>query len=549
MENKQYLYFVVSKDRLEQITTKTKISTNKDIYVVKVKSFHSYWHYPEFEFSTEIFAESQSYVLLRTIIKWYDHNIKNLATYSDRFCEIHYASDSFILTSYYTDKNLKDAFKDFDFKVLDNNEPKKHLYFIVNKRYFDRVTSEGTCYITICGFNTRWTGPKLRIITRMFAESQDRILLQTVGEWSKRDIEILSSKSDNYCEIEYGSSNHVNTTTYYTDENLNAAFEDYYLKPLDTCSESKKYLYFAVKKSALEKMNYFVENDYPIYLRVGRFNDFEIGCKIINKSKDQDPFIMLRSVDSFQQKPNFFTETIKSFVNDDSVCESSALCRLYPSNSNYYDDSGYSERMRYFTDEVLPIIIRAYNFEEKDDEDSPIYTFDVKDHVGLDIMANIIGEYVKNNKNEKENKDMPPYKHHINPTLYFGDCSAVHCGVIQGAKHITVKDIKFNGPATIIFYEDGSKEVVKCQKNDKNDKEKAIYMAMLKHKNKKLYSIINKALSSEDPEKALAFELIKYEGGDAKLLHQLCNDFIKAEKPKKKVKKIKTTKTTKKAKK
>lgn len=43
-----------------------------------------------------------------------------------------------------------------------------------------------------------------------------------------------------------------------------------------------------------------------------------------------------------------------------------------------------------------------------------------------------------------------------------------------------IKDVKFNGPATIVFWEDGTKTVVKRSKDDIFDPEKAIMMAMLK---------------------------------------------------------------------
>lgn len=443
MENEQYLYlyFAVRKEQLERITTKRKSILNTDVYSIKVKKYHSCRLDPELEFSTEIYAESQSYVLLRTVVKWYDHNLKILAIHSDRFCEIHYGLGSFVLTTYYSDKNLKDAFKDYDgLKILD----------------------------------------------------------------------------------------------------------DY---------EVKGYLYFLVRQSTLDKLAYKTktkENHYK--LQVGSNKKFTIGCDVININNDTDPYVLLKSTSDLQNSI-FLKDAIKSFENDSTVIGNGYICKLYY-NKYVIPDPSYYPNMTafifYFTDEDVTSIMSIYDFEEKDIEHSPTYSFDIKNGIGL----NIISECAKNNKITKENKDMPPYKHHINPgrlsVAYFGDCSGVYHGNIQKAKYVTVKDIKFNGPATIIFFEDGSKEVVKRQKNDKIDKEKAIYMAMLKHKNKKLFSIINKALSSEDPEKALAYELIKYEGGDAKLLHKLCNDAIKAEKPKKKIKKnnakVATKKTNKKSK-
>lgn len=44
----------------------------------------------------------------------------------------------------------------------------------------------------------------------------------------------------------------------------------------------------------------------------------------------------------------------------------------------------------------------------------------------------------------------------------------------------TIKNVIFNPPATIVFWDDGLKTVVKCSKNDRFDPEKAIAMAIVK---------------------------------------------------------------------
>lgn len=43
-----------------------------------------------------------------------------------------------------------------------------------------------------------------------------------------------------------------------------------------------------------------------------------------------------------------------------------------------------------------------------------------------------------------------------------------------------IKDIKVNGPATIVFWEDGTKTVVKCVPDDPYDTEKAVAMCFMK---------------------------------------------------------------------
>lgn len=47
-----------------------------------------------------------------------------------------------------------------------------------------------------------------------------------------------------------------------------------------------------------------------------------------------------------------------------------------------------------------------------------------------------------------------------------------------------IKNVIYNPPATIIFWEDGTKTVVKCQDDDTYDKERGFMMALIK----KLYN-------------------------------------------------------------
>lgn len=66
-------------------------------------------------------------------------------------------------------------------------------------------------------------------------------------------------------------------------------------------------------------------------------------------------------------------------------------------------------------------------------------------------------------------------------------------------KHKTVKNIIFNPPATIMFFEDGTKTVVKCMKGEDYDPEKGAVLAFLKHelgekKYKKLLKYIDKKI-------------------------------------------------------
>lgn len=59
----------------------------------------------------------------------------------------------------------------------------------------------------------------------------------------------------------------------------------------------------------------------------------------------------------------------------------------------------------------------------------------------------------------------------------------------QGSYSHTIKNVIFNDPATIVFWEDGTKTVVKCQDGEEFDPEKGITMAFFKkmHGNKGSY--------------------------------------------------------------
>lgn len=50
-------------------------------------------------------------------------------------------------------------------------------------------------------------------------------------------------------------------------------------------------------------------------------------------------------------------------------------------------------------------------------------------------------------------------------------------------RNLEIKKVLYKNPATIVFWEDGSKTVIKCQKNDKYDPEKALVIAILKKMN------------------------------------------------------------------
>ena len=65
-----------------------------------------------------------------------------------------------------------------------------------------------------------------------------------------------------------------------------------------------------------------------------------------------------------------------------------------------------------------------------------------------------------------------------------------------------IKKVIFNDPATIVYWKDGTKTVVKCQDDDKFDKEKGLAMAIVKKLfgNKGNYNKIFKKYIGENHE-------------------------------------------------
>lgn len=75
----------------------------------------------------------------------------------------------------------------------------------------------------------------------------------------------------------------------------------------------------------------------------------------------------------------------------------------------------------------------------------------------------------------------------------------------------TIKDVIFNDPATIVFWEDGTKTVVKCQEGDTYDPEKGLAMAICKKidgNNRDYYLAFKKWLKKYDKQQEEKEEFI-----------------------------------------
>lgn len=70
----------------------------------------------------------------------------------------------------------------------------------------------------------------------------------------------------------------------------------------------------------------------------------------------------------------------------------------------------------------------------------------------------------------------PKFEGHIT-----GTAKVFYCNILNSTYGIPeIKNVIFNDPATIVFWEDGTKTVVKCQDGDEFDPEKGLAMAIVK---------------------------------------------------------------------
>ena len=72
------------------------------------------------------------------------------------------------------------------------------------------------------------------------------------------------------------------------------------------------------------------------------------------------------------------------------------------------------------------------------------------------------------------------FKRLLNSLYGIGAIGADFDGDVVSRSPIDIKNVIFNDPATIVFWSDGTKTVVKCRPGDKFDPEKGLAMAITK---------------------------------------------------------------------
>lgn len=115
------------------------------------------------------------------------------------------------------------------------------------------------------------------------------------------------------------------------------------------------------------------------------------------------------------------------------------------------------------------------SFRKNSRDENPFnLVFDMRYYNNTDQVINIVKREVKvhYNINEFFNFD----------ALYPRTMAAKNYADLSSDKRRipTIKDVIFNGPATIVFWTDNTKTVVKCQEGDDLDPEKGLAMAIAK---------------------------------------------------------------------
>ena len=129
---------------------------------------------------------------------------------------------------------------------------------------------------------------------------------------------------------------------------------------------------------------------------------------------------------------------------------------------------------------------------------------------------------------------MGPNKSTEQPTFYavFEDDRMVQISHIIRSSEVKIKKVIFSGPATIVFWNDGDKTVVKCTKGDHLNYEMGIAMCTLKKLFGDSYLDFKKDLKKWTPEKKKELEVkpwhIIVNTEDSKKIAKKPQDFAEA---------------------
>lgn len=189
-------------------------------------------------------------------------------------------------------------------------------------------------------------------------------------------------------------------------------------------------------------------------------------CKHVNTSPDVKPCSIC--VGRFgDDKPNFELDPIRYFKN-----MMGSLAKEFGVNVEFY------------TRRSKDCIYASATFSYEGSKSK--YSIEVNNGINESNLMDCIESVRRKLPTLKNPEPVPTFDLSKKPNYTFGIKQAMRessFGRVRFADNRCIpkiKDVKFNGPATIVFWEDGTKTVVKCQEGDRFNSEKGLAMAIAK---------------------------------------------------------------------
>lgn len=224
---------------------------------------------------------------------------------------------------------------------------------------------------------------------------------------------------------------------------------------------------FFIAASDVDNFSAKIQSDYK-FIDTKPFLRWSLDSQLNNLKKGEVMFFKDLIVgDVFTLAPDYKYKFIKiSKVNDNvefrNHCE-------YPSNVLILDNEHYGT----ISPRAKVKIIKHYSGQESEDSVTPKY-YQQNDKYDYKILLNHLSDWANYN-------------------------------ILDIEKYILTKKVIFNDPATIVYWLDGTKTVVKCQGGEKFDKEKGLALCFLKkimgnkgNYNNRMKKIIDNARSDKN---------------------------------------------------
>lgn len=197
-----------------------------------------------------------------------------------------------------------------------------------------------------------------------------------------------------------------------------------------------------------------------MYLYFGlNINDLEDFCQLMDKEENEA-----------------YTVNNKVFINKrDGVFIKTFIAKLIHVTEESFVIIGFDDRSQALRSLDL-ITLKSFKDCNKEIR---VKLFDAVSNVNIrdNFKYTVRNGSTKSEDDTKSKKEEPRITNKLEKQLSW-DCKPLNMS--KRETEMIIKDIKVNGPATIVFWLDGDKTIVKCQKADNFDIEKGIIMALVK---------------------------------------------------------------------